>query len=118
MRERRRFLRITCELESSFRHLDGEPPPPSFVAAVLDISRGGLRMRVNHSIPFCGRLRCRLLLPGYPEIVVEAVPAWIVSLPHFECFDVGVRFVNLSPEAQETIRNYEYEILLKKGMID
>ena len=117
-RERRQYSRISCELESSFTELNEGPPlSPSF-AVVKDISRGGLRLRVDHFVAIPNRLQCHLVLPGHQEIQVLVEPTWAVELPRLDRYEIGVRFVSPSSEVQETIRDFEYETLLNEGIID
>ena len=111
--EKRHFLRIPCELELSIKSVGGDPKSEPLLAIIKDISRGGIRIRVDHYIPLSDILKCHLKLPGYPKIELQVMPAWRTELPHLGCYDMGVRFINASEEAQETIQDFEYELLLK-----
>ncbi len=117
-REKRRFLRISCEIESSFVELNGDAPAKPSFATVKDISRGGLRLRVDHFVSLPNQLQCHLSLPGHGEIEVRVEIAWTVELPHLGRYDIGARFVDASSEVQETIQDFEYETMLKEGIVD
>ena len=114
MIERRESVRVECELQSSYRDLDSKNPGRIENAVVKNISRGGIKIRFDEFIPIQNRLYVYLPLPARQTIETQIVPAWIVELPHLGKYEMGARFVNMSPEDEEAIQNFQYQALLEK----
>lgn len=114
MIERRRSIRVECELTTSFRDLDSGNPGRIDCAVVKNISRGGVRIRVDSFIPIQDRLYIYLHLPTHQTIEIQVVPAWVVEVPHLNKYDVGARFVDIREEDEEIIENFQYQALLEK----
>ena len=114
MLERRHSIRVECELASSFRDLDSGNPGHIEETVVKNISRGGLRIRVDAFIPIQNRLYIYLHLPSHQTIEVQVLPAWIVEIPHLNKYEVGARFVGIREEEESIIENFQYQALLEK----
>jgi c-di-GMP-binding flagellar brake protein YcgR len=114
MNERRRSIRVECELATSYRDLDSPNPGHVEVAVVKNISRGGIKLRVDVFVPIQDRLFLHLQLPTHESIEVQVVPAWIVEIKHLNKFEMGVRFVNIREEDEDKIENFQYQALLEK----
>lgn len=114
MIERRVCLRVECELTSSFRDLDSGNPAHIESAVVKNISRGGVKLRVDEFIPIQDRLYIYLHLPSHQTIEVQVKPAWIVEIPHLNKYEVGARFVGMREEDENAIENFQYQALLEK----
>ena len=114
MIERRRSIRVECEFSSSFRDLDSGNPGRIDIAVVKNISRGGVKIRVDDFIPIQDRLYIYLHLPMHRTIEVQVVPAWIVELPHLGKYEMGARFVDMKQEDEDTIQSFQYQALLEK----
>ena len=114
MIERRQSIRVECELTTSFRDLDSGSPGRIECAVVKNISRGGLRIRIDAFIPIQDRLYVYLHLPTHRNIEVQIRPAWIVELPHLGKYEMGARFVDIQEEDEEAIENFQYQALLEK----
>ena len=114
MQERRQAVRVECELSTSFRDLDSEHPTRIEGAVVKNISRGGLKIRVDGFIPIQDRLYIYLHLPTHQTLEIQVRPAWIVELPHLNKFEMGARFVEMSEEHEKAIENFQYQALLEK----
>ena len=114
MIERRLSIRVECDLSSSFRDLDSDNPRRVEIAVVKNISRGGVRIRVDAFIPIQNRLYIYLQLPTHQTIEVQVKPAWIVELPHLGKYELGARFVDMKEEDEEAIQGFQYQSLLEK----
>ena len=114
MIERRACLRVECELSSSFRDLDSGNPGHIESAVVKNISRHGLKIRIDTFVPIQDRLFIYLHLPSNQTIEVQVRPAWIVELPHLNKYEVGARFVGIREEEESAIENFQYQALLEK----
>ena len=102
--EKRHYERTSCQIESSFRPLDSEGPRPSSDTTVQDISEGGIRFRANRFISVHERLFFRINIPQHKTLEVVAQPAWIRELPSVSQYDIGARFLSLSEEDRQIIR--------------
>jgi len=114
MIERRASVRVECDLPSSFRDLDAAQPGRIENAVVRNISRDGVKIRVDVFIPIQDRLYIYLALPSRQTIEVQVVPSWIVELPHLGKYEVGARFVDIKQEEEEAIQSFQYQALLEK----
>ena len=114
MIERRHCIRVECELISSLRDLDSGNPGHIEETVVKNISRGGLKIRLDSFIPIQNRLYIYLRLPSNQTIEVQVRPAWIVELPHLNKYEMGARFVGMREEDESAIENFQYQALLEK----
>jgi c-di-GMP-binding flagellar brake protein YcgR len=114
MIERRQALRVECELTTSYRDLDSEDPARIECAVVKNISRGGLKIRVDAFVPIQDRLYVYLHLPTHQTLEVQVRPAWIVELPHLNKYEMGARFFEMSEDHEKAIENFQYQALLEK----
>ena len=114
MIERRQSIRVECELPSRFRNLEPSCPQQISDAVVRNISRGGLCLRVNEFIPIQCPLYFYLSLPNHETIEVRLALAWVVELPHLGKYEMGARFVEMSPEQEDAIQSFQYQTLLEK----
>ncbi len=114
MVERRQCLRVECELSSSFRDLDSGNPGHIESAVIKNISRGGLKLRVDDFVPIQDRLYVYVHLPTHQTLEIQVRPAWIVELPHLNKYEIGARFVDMREEDESAIENFQYQALLEK----
>ena len=114
MQERRQSIRVECEFSTTFRDLDSGNPGQIEGAVVKNISRGGVKIRVDAFIPIQDRLYVYLHLPSHHTIEVQVKPAWIVELPHLGKYEVGARFVDMKQEDEEAIQGFQYQALLER----
>ena len=114
MIERRQSIRVECELPSSFRNLEPGFPAQMVHVVVKDISRGGVRIRMDEFIPIQCHLHFYLQLPDHETVEVQITPAWIVELPNLGKYEMGARFVEMSPEQESAIQSFQYKALLQK----
>ncbi len=114
MIERRLCVRVECELTSSYRDLNAGNPSHIESAVVKNISRGGLKIRIDTFTPIQDRLFVYLHLPSHQTIEVQIRPAWIVELPHLNKYEMGARFVGIREEDENAIENFQYQALLEK----
>ena len=114
MIERRMSIRVECELPSSFRDLDSTNPGRIENATVKNISRSGIKIRLDSFVPIQDRLYVYLPLPSRQTVEAQLIPAWIVELPHLGKYEMGARFVAMRQEDEEAIQGFQYEALLEK----
>ena len=114
MLERRRSIRVECELTITFRDLDSQNPAHIENAVIKNISRGGLKIRVTDFVPIQDRLYISIHLPSHRTVEAQVVPALIVELPHVGQYELGARFVEMRPEDEEAIENFQYQALLER----
>ena len=114
MIERRRSVRVECELASSFRDLDSGQPGRIENAVIKNISRGGVKILVDEFVPIQNRLFVYLPLPFHQTIEVQVTPSWIVELPHLGKYEIGACFVDIKQEDEEAIQSFQYQALLEK----
>ncbi len=114
MIERRRSVRVPCEIPTLLRNLDSHDTQAVSTAVVMNISRGGLCLRMDQFVPIQCHLYVTLHLPSQPPIEVRVAPAWIVELPHLGKYEMGARFLDIRSEDEETIQAFQYKTLLEK----
>ena len=114
MIERRLSIRVECELPSKFRNLDPNCPQKIVEAIVKNISRGGVRIRMDDFVPIQCHLCIYLTLPNHDTIEVRIAPAWIVELPHSGKYEMGARFLEMSAEQEDAIQAFQYRMLLQR----
>ena len=112
MIERRRSIRVDCELLSKFRNLEeGFSSHKISETVVKNISRGGVCIRVGEFIPIHCRLYFYLQLPDHDTIEVHLVPAWIAELSNWKQYEMGARFVEMSSAEEVAIQSFQYRTL-------
>ena len=114
MIERRQSIRVECELSSKFRTLDKEHGYKLSEAVVRNVSRGGILIRLERFIPLQAQLYFYLELPHHEVIEVRLVPAWIVEIPSIGRYEMGARFVEMTPEQEDVIQDFQYRALLDR----
>ena len=113
MLEKRKSIRVECELTISFRDLDSADPGRIESAIIKNISRGGIKIRVDALIPIQNRLHISLRLPNQ-TIEVQVKPSWIIEQPQLGKYDMGARFLDMKEEYEEAIETFQYQALLQK----
>lgn len=114
MVERRSSIRVECELATSYRDLDSDNPAHIEAGVVKNISRGGIKIRIDAFIPIQDRLYVYLRLPTNQTLEIQVRPAWIVELPHLDKYEMGARFVDMTEEHERAVENFQYQALLEK----
>ena len=108
MNERRKSPRLSCRLASSFRDTESTDSWSSCFVSIMDISRGGMRLRTHRRIPLTARPNIAFALPNpYHRKTFQAVvaPVWSSEIPGADSFDIGVRFIDIGAEAEDAIRH-------------
>ena len=94
-------LEVKVDLESDHNFYTG---------LTQNISAGGLFIATNAIRRIGDRITLKFSLPGAPELAVETVVRWIrenSALNRVEgATGMGVRFVNLSPQAATAIQSF------------
>ena len=61
-----------------------------------DISRGGVRIRVQQFIPLRTVLELKIHMTNPDRIVpVKGQVMWVREVPHSEVYDIGIRFIEI-----------------------
>lgn len=97
---------MPCEIDTVFHSLARESSAKINETIVRDISEGGVRFRSNQFIPVKDKLLLRLSVPGKKTVEAIAEPQWIREIPSIRQFDIGAKFVSLSNEDREIIRQF------------
>lgn len=106
--DKRQFKRVSCEIPSSFRDLDDPSSAGLIETCVSNISEGGVAFRTNRFIPVKNRLSVQLNVPKHRPITVRLQPAWITENTRFGQYEIGARFIDLSPDDRNLIRSLIY----------
>lgn len=109
------FLEMDAKLDRLIAHLTGkgkgEEMPEEGMG--LDLSGGGMKMRVGNPLDK-GQILCANLLLSRVPFVRVRVFGEVVNVTPSEnaaetCFDVGVRFLDLDPDERERIIAYVFQ---------
>lgn len=103
--EKRRFPRIACEIDSSFRRVAAGPDLVE-ETTVQDLSEGGVRFGSNHFIAVHDRLLVRLRIPHQRPVEAVVEPAWIREVPSVNRYDIGAKFLSLSDSDRDILRRF------------
>ena len=104
--EKREHARRQCELESSYKNLDEVKPGHPAETVIRDISEGGIRFRVNDFVSVHNKLLFKISRPRHRSIEALAQPAWIRESPNINQYDIGSKFLSLSDEDREVLRQF------------
>ena len=108
--ENRQFERFNCEIGSTFKNLDAASASPVADTVIQDISEGGLRFRANNFVSVHNKLLFKINIPNRKSIEAVAQPAWIKEIPHLNQYDIGAKFLSLSDQDREIIRQFTSEL--------
>ena len=104
MEERRKYVRIPENSKISYKCVSKEHIDEQLTK---DVSQGGIRFVVHDFIPKDSYLKMRLTLSRTSasfEAMVRVV--WTRRIPYKDGYEVGVQFVDISPQAVQLIVNY------------
>ena len=104
--DKRKHPRTRCEVDSSYKNLDLPAALMPSETVVQDISEGGIRFRSSHFVPIKNKLLFKIQIPKRKCIEAVAQPAWIREVPSVNQYDVGAKFLSLSEEDREIIRQF------------
>ena len=110
--EKRRSLRVHCEIESNYKNLAQTTATVLDFTTVNDLSEGGLRFRTNHFLPVNHRVYFRIQLPKVPAIESMAELTWIREIPNLNCYEAGARFVELPLQHRRTLQDFIFQNLV------
>ena len=104
--ERRQFPRLNHAHPVQMRNL--YRPQELFTGSLSrDLSAGGVRVTSNGFLPRDSRLVVELILPeSLKRIRAIGRVAWVREFPVSGTCDVGLQFVQFSPEDRESIAGY------------
>jgi len=110
MKERRKRKRIKKECEVTIMMISGDQITPSKKIShhlTKDISSGGLKIRTDTFVPINTLLRIELLLTNPPRsIAAFGKVRWSRSLYGDEMFEIGIEFLDTSPDSIKVIKEY------------
>ena len=102
MIEKRKAIRIKEEYKVTITEIskDKFPPPEKIIYGLTkDISSGGLRIQSNTFFPINKLLRTELLLKNPPRLISAIGKVrWYTSCYDDELFEMGIDFVDISPD--------------------
>jgi uncharacterized protein (TIGR02266 family) len=102
--DRRVEPRVDVDLEVHYRTAQ------EFIAAYLrNISGGGIFIRTQQPLPLNQQVQVRLNLPAAPRpLTVRGLVVWTTPYPSRSSFPsgMGVKFLNLDPEAEKIIAGF------------
>ena len=90
--EKREFVRCALEIQVSYRHAAGAARP----AQSIDISRGGMKMLVNESLPLNTRIALTFSLPKDPTAITCTAEVVWLQPGDSAVRRIGVRFLDIS----------------------
>ena len=104
MEERRKYIRVPEKAQISYSVLSTNK---SGQYATSDISQGGIRFFVHHFIPKGSRLKVSITF-SRTSITFEALVkmVWIREVPYSGAYEIGVKFLDVSPEAADYLMKY------------
>jgi c-di-GMP-binding flagellar brake protein YcgR len=86
---------------------------PAFGSLAEDISEGGVRIRVHEFVPLRTIVYLKIHMTNPVRVVpVKGQVVWIKEVPHSDCYEVGIHFVEesgLEPGIGEYIRSQKFE---------
>lgn len=104
LEERRRSPRHRAYLPVRVRQQGG---PQVIETLTRDLSEGGLRCLSQLITPVGSELSLELMLStGSEPLTLHGRSAWFRTLPDSEQFDLGIAFIDLSPQDQRRLATY------------
>jgi c-di-GMP-binding flagellar brake protein YcgR len=116
MLERRKYVRVYEKAEITYIVI---PALSSKQYITSDISQGGIRFFVHNFIPKDSYLKIRIVF-SKSNVVIEAVVRlqWIKQVPYSDRYEVGVRFIDISPKAADHLSNYIRSFMTTQAFAD
>lgn len=104
--ERRRFPRLACRAAVQYRDIL-KPREPQAGGLSKDLSAGGLQFETAQFFAHRSRVLLQVTLPGLvAPLRTIAQVTWSRKQPLGERFDVGVRFVEITPTDRGLVADY------------
>jgi c-di-GMP-binding flagellar brake protein YcgR len=116
--EKRKHPRVTVDLPLEYWHIDNVRSHPGRIA---NLSEGGLLFYISEEIEVGQLLRVRLFLDYCRKLIIEAQVqvAWKdFRLENESYYRIGVKFVDVSSEAMEQLRNFLITLRSSKAPSD
>ena len=106
--ERRRAIRRQCKVYVGMTIqvcIAGDWSDDSFEVngRLLDINTSGAKFFTKEDFEKGQQLRLRILMPGQPEVLTEALVCWDKPIPDKNGFATGVKFRKLTDESASAI---------------
>lgn len=111
MEERRKYIRVPDSSQISYKCISKEHVDEQLTK---DVSQGGIRFVVHDFVPKDSYLKIRLTLSKTSasfEAMVRVV--WTKRIPYRDGYELGVEFVDISPQAVQHLVNY-IKVFLEK----
>ena len=104
--DRRRFPRLSAQLVVRVVSVQDGPEPTTVETVSRDVSSGGIRAQVNRRLETGSFVGLSIDLPGRDD-PAELFGEVIWCEPTVDgAYEVGLRFVSGSEDAEETLRDY------------
>lgn len=112
--DKRKHPRTRCEIESSYKSIDVATAAVPSDTLVEDISEGGIRFRASRFVPVHNKLLFKIQIPKHKCIEAVAQPTWIREVPNVNQYDIGAKFLSLSDEDRDIIRQFTSSLLVAR----
>jgi len=112
--EQRRFPRVRTDFGVEFKIKDSDSPPIKAVG--VNISEGGIMMRVSEKLAAETLLEVKIVMPPpYGTVHTLARLVYILKsrLDEYPAYGCGVEFIELKEEDRERVRNFVNEEINK-----
>ena len=104
--DRRRFPRLSAELAVRVVSVEGGPEATTLETVSRDLSRGGIRARVDRRLEAGAFVGVSIQLPGRGDPVELFGEVVWCEPTEGGTYDVGLRFVSGSEDAADELRGY------------
>lgn len=108
MQEVRKFMRFNCSVKVNYDMVDEYANPKD--AYVRDVSRGGLGLILNETLPTQSKIKLHIQIPREKE-PIEAVAEviWVRKDLEKNIIHTGLRFIKISPHSKSILLEHAYE---------
>ena len=112
--ERRKFVRLSINVEIDYSLLDEQPPDPKTTTS-RNISAGGICMMVDEKLELNSVITLYIKLPeDHPEINAKGKVVWVkpfqMASDKKPRFDAGIEFIEISDDDKSQIKKYVFSL--------
>lgn len=115
MEEKRRFPRLNIEVDIQWEKISGQEAGRNIEdpSKTRNISEGGICLISYKRVAAGDRLRLRIILPNNKIISAVGRVCWTkdFSVGPGTGYDVGIEFVEISPQDQAEIKNFVFTFI-------
>lgn len=108
MQEVRKFMRFNCSVKVNYETVDEYAHPKD--AYTRDVSRGGLGLILNETLPTQSKIKLHIQIPRERE-PIEAVAEviWVRKDIEKNIIHTGLKFIKISSENKSRLLEHAYE---------